>query len=696
MLTVTATLAIFILLGISSLAVFWAKRLAIPHTILLVLIGAFLGAISFIPTFSFLAEFQLTPELLFYLLLPTLIFESAYHMDVRKLVADSSIILLLSVGSFLVSALLVATGLFYALPLLSIDVPFTVCLLFGSLISATDPVAVLALFKEYGAPRRLSLIFEGESLFNDASAVALFLIVLGFTIDGGDTVTSFISGVGTFLSMLSVGVLFGLLIGGVFCFLVGYARDNEIASITLTIVLAHITFILAELLSTTPIFADVTIPISPIISTTIAALFMGNYGRVKMSKHAVTAIEHIWEQFAFMANSLVFILIGLLFIEMPLLNPTIIIATTLAIIVVATARAISIYPITALYNANTHTERQLPRPWRHLLAWGSLRGALAVTMVLLIPDTLALPNWALTLTPKEFLLSLTIGCIAATLFIKALTIKRFIKHFDLDALTATEEIEYQEARALMHQHVTTLLKKHQKRGYIDDRIATSLLKEHDAAFRSACNLVSELSSEHRDDLAFCVLRLYAIGIETRQLERLLHNNEISETVFRRINGKLCLQREAIELGELSPDTTLSHDARDIFEHIASVLRRVIHPTTEEKRFAEKYMYYRAQAIISRKVLKELQQVHMNASPIFTEDAVQHVTELYNQFKTNSEEKLAQHSNTDLTAARSLGETLAEHSVHSIEHTILDDVLRKSLITPKLHIRLSEEISSDSE
>lgn len=246
------------------MGLFLAKRLEIPHTVLLVLIGIILGFLTLTPTFSFLGDFQLTPELLFYILLPTLIFESAYQMDIRKLVSDAGAVFALSIGSFLISTTLIASLLYFVLMLLGINVPISITLLFGALISATDPVAVLALFKEYGVPRRLSLIFEGESLFNDATAVAFFLIILAAIESGTLTMSTTIPGFLTFSSMLILGVLFGLLVGGIFAFLVGIARESQVASITLTIVLAHITFILAEVISQIKFFDVITLHISPI------------------------------------------------------------------------------------------------------------------------------------------------------------------------------------------------------------------------------------------------------------------------------------------------------------------------------------------------------------------------------------------------------------------------------------------------
>ncbi len=690
MLTLGTTLAIFLMLGISSLALFWAKRLDLPHTVLLVLIGIGLGFLSLLPTFSFLGEFNLTPELLFYLLLPTLIFESAYHMNIRKLVADSGAVMSLAIGSFLISTALITGLLHFALLLIGIDTPFSITLLFGALISATDPVAVLALFKEYGVPRRLSLIFEGESLFNDATAVALFLITLEMINQGGITVISSLTGLLSFGSMLLFGVLFGLLVGGVFTYLVGAARESEVASITLTVVLAHITFIMAEVISHTQ-FGSFSIHISPIISTTVASLLMGNYGRTKLNPHAESFVSHLWEQFAFMANSLIFILIGVMMVQPLFLDQTVLLAIIITVLIVALARALSVYPVLTVYNLFQAPNRTIPNAWQHLLAWGSLRGALAATMVFLIPDDLSVTGWELAISPKDFLLAITIGCIAATLFIKATTIRKLVRRFRLDNLTPVEEIEYQEARALIHHQVTDQLTKYEERGYISGEIARELQTEHAAAFTHACEQVTSLSQERRSDLAFRVLRIFAIGIEKRHLKMLYDHNEVSESVFRRIQGKLRLQLEAIESGDLSPDVTIHADSRDIFDRFFRMLRRLFRQDDFKYSFADRYMYYRAQSIISRKVTKELIELEQVSNTIFTAEAVTHVHSLYTSFRENSERKLHDLSSEKPALARQLAQSLAKHGVHTIEESVLEDLYRKELVTPKLYILLKEEL-----
>ncbi len=689
MLTAEATLAIFAMLGISSLAIFWARRVRLPHTVFLVVIGLVIGLIAQFPAFSFFTEFTLTPELLFYLLLPTLIFESAYNINARRMVEDIPAILTLAVIGLLVSTVLIGTALYFLLAFLGFTVPFILTLLFGALISSTDPVAVLALFKEYGAPRRLSLIFEGESLFNDATSVALFIILLEVATTDFNGAETVISGILTFASMMVGGITFGIIIGGIFAKLVGYARENEIASITLTVVLAHITFILAELISHHLVIGEFHVMLSPIIATTVAALLMGNYGRSKIHPRAEEFVENLWGQLAFMSNSLIFILIGVLFVNVPALEPLMIGVVAATILIVATARAISIYPIIGLFNQLAPTPKKIPTAWQHLLSWGSLRGALAVTMVLLVPEDLNFANWNLSITPKEFLLAITVGCIFATLFIKATTIQTFMRRLKLDTLTDIEQVEAQEARALIHHEVQERIKRYEKRGYIEASLATNLCADHKVQYDRAC---AGLNLPNAKELSLRVLRMFAIGIEKRHLKELYHHQEVNEAVFKRLTGKLQLQLEAIEVGNLAPNMSIHTDGKDVFEALATKLRNLIKPESAEHKVENQFMYYRAQSILSRKVIKELETIDKSsAEHIFSQEALTHVLDLYTTFRAQSEKKMLAVAAENSEHCQKLAKRLALHGVHKIEETVLHELYERQLITPKLFITLKEEL-----
>lgn len=697
MLTANATLAIFSMLGISSLAIFWAKRFQLPHTVFLVIIGMGLGLLATIPSFHFFIEFKLTPELLFFLLLPTLIFESAYNINVRRLVEETPIVLVLSIAGLLISTICIAVPLFFLLQLFGLSVPFIIPLIFGALISATDPVAVLALFKEFGAPGRLSLIFEGESLFNDATAVALFLVLLEiaqFGYHGADTV---IAGLVSFTSMMVGGVIFGVLCGGVFSYLIGLTRENETASITLTVVLAHVTFILTEILSHHLSIAGMELPLSPIIATTVAALLLGNYGRPKIHPRAEEFVEKLWGQLAFFANSLIFILIGILFVGGPALTSEIFIVVLITIIIVAIARAISIYPVVGAFNFAVSKKQQIPLAWQHLLSWGSLRGALAVTMVLLIPADYTLPNWTLDMSVRDFLLALTIGCISATLFIKAPTMQWFMRKLKLDTLTDIEQIEYQEARAIMHREVSEKLAIYKERGYIQSALAEKLQTEHTTLFTESCDMVNTLSKSAKDAVAVQVLRLFAIGIEKRHLKELYHHDEVNESVFKRLTGKLQLQHESISAGELHSNMSIHTDKKDVFERMALFLRRYLGQETVFANIQNNYMYYRAQTIIARKVLKELESFSSNAhASIFTPEAVAHTKTLYVEFRNQSQQKMQKIYANNVQIIDALSQKLAQRTVQKVAEHVLHRVTENELITPKLSVILQSELATGSQ
>lgn len=275
----------------------------------------------------------------------------------------------MAIFGFLISAFFIAFALFFIFPLVGFQIPFLVCLLFGSLISATDPVAVLSIFKSLGAPRRLTIIFEGESLFNDGTAVALFMVVLGIIMHGGDfSGLTALEGVWKFISMLFGGIAFGTFTGVLFSKVIGKIKNNEEVEIVLTMLVAHVTFIFAEIITHFyPMF-----PISGVISTVIASIIIGNYGRYKITPRVEVHMQKFWEFFAFVANSLVFILIGLVLAVENIAIEKFIIPIIVTIVVVSLARVVGVLIPISIINT-FHLEEKIPKTWIQLLSWGSLR-----------------------------------------------------------------------------------------------------------------------------------------------------------------------------------------------------------------------------------------------------------------------------------------------------------------------------------
>lgn len=689
-------LSVLALLAIASGVYFLSKRINTPYTILLVAAGFLLVPLSKIPFFSFIREFSLTPSMLFYVFLPILIFESAYNMNTRRMMENIRSISLLSIVSLLISSFFIGFAIYFIFGFFDLSVPFLLALLFGALISATDPVAVLALFKEFGAPRRLSLIFEGESLFNDGTAVALFLVLLEIALTGFHGFASVAEGIFLFTTMVFGGIVFGALMGIIFSKAIEWTRTNEAVSITLMFVVAHLTFVLTELISESdiPLFGQ-EIKLSAIIATLVASMVVGNYGRTKISPRAEEFIEKFWGQAAFMANSIVFLLIGLIFTTLSIQPDTFIWPIVGAVIIVALGRALSIYPVIGLLNWSKK-EKHIPLSWQHLLSWGSLRGALAVMVVLLIPDTLTFPSWEYSFSPKEFLMALTIGCIYATLFIKGTTIGSMIKRLKVDELTEIEKETREESLFLIHQSALSKLEEMRENDFIDEATYKELGEKHEAVFKEAIAAKTTLEANPGHELITRqVLEIQAIATEKQYLKVLFTYGEITEPIYKRILNKLTIQLESAESGNTRIDRAVEFDKKNIVELFMEQVNRLFPQPTAKEKIGESYMYYRAQSIIARKALIALESLIQKHHDIFNKEIADEVLVIYRAFREASERKMATLATEHKDLIETLNKTLAERGLYKAKEIRLNELREREMITPKLYLELQSEIGKEA-
>lgn len=643
MLSLTSVLAMFSLLAIASGLFFVARRVKIPYTVLLVLTGILLVPIVSLPalepTFGFLDDLILTPELLFYIFLPILIFESAFNMKIRQMIESVWSITLLSVVGLLISTFVIAGVLYLVLPFVGLHVPFIVTLLFGAIISATDPVAVLALFKDYGAPKRLSLIFEGESLFNDGTAVALFLVVLSIAQHGFHGASTVLDGVAMFAVMVVAGAIIGLVMASLFSMALRYTKSNEFVTVTLLIISAHLVFITTEAINQNGLFGT-HFHVSPIIATTVAALFLGNYARHTLLPRTDQYLTQSIELIAFVVNSLVFILAGILFASTKIDIAELWLPIVLTIVVVAVARVVTIYAVTVPLN-KTKLEAHIPSAWQKLLAWGSLRGALAIIIVLLIPEDLTLPDWTYAYSVRDFILALTIGCILATLFIKAPTIGPLIRKYRLNELRAIDQAHEVDLGVYYLLTEQSRFAAQKTRGFVRDTEYVTL-KEHLADREKEAYVRRDaLLDAHGMKIFVQSLHLTAIDIEEHYLQDLYVNEEVSERVYRAIRGKLSLQREKIEHAQHEDiNPSLYRDRKDVFDRLVAFVQSPLGKKTMGHEPAERLEYYRGQMIIARKALKTLDEMQtVYDKPVFMPEAYDKVVTLYTKYKEQSAEKL---------------------------------------------------------
>jgi monovalent cation:H+ antiporter, CPA1 family len=389
------------LLIVAAIIAMLAKRLRIPYTVSLVLGGLLLGVIQ-LPILSPLQPGHrpdwLTPDVILILFLPALVFEGSVKLEVRELLRNSVPLLLLANVGVLLAALV--TG--YLVHWL-IGLPVLIALLFGCIISATDPISVLAIFKDLRVDKRLSLIMEGESLLNDGTAVVLFGILFGAIVAEKLTVPK---GIEQYFLAVAGGAVLGSALGYLASRITGTVDDPQI-EITLTTILAYGSYLLAFHLH-----------LSGVIATASAGLMLGNFGAKRgMSAGTRTAMQSFWEYISFVMNSLVFLLIGLEIHVRELIHNWA--SVLLAIGAVTLGRALSVYLLVPLSN---RFAEKIPLRWQHVAVWGGLRGALALALALSL--TTALPY-------REQILNLTFGVVIFSILVQGLTIKPLVRMLKL-------------------------------------------------------------------------------------------------------------------------------------------------------------------------------------------------------------------------------------------------------------------------
>jgi len=608
---------------------------------------------------------------------------------------------MLAVFGLLMSAFVIAWALFFLFPLFGLHIPFLICLLFGSVISATDPVAVLSIFKTVWAPRRLALIFEGESIFNDGTALAFFLVILWIILQWVVTPASMTLWFFSFISMVSWGLIFGLIMWVLFSKILEKIKNDESVEIGLTIVMAHLTFLLSELIGHFLVIWDFHFKVSWVIATAIAGITIGNYGRYKISPKVEESIEKFWVFFAFVANSLVFILLGLILSDININFTLFIPPILLVIVIVMIARAISVY--IPIWIINTFKlEEHIPMTWQHLLSWWSLRWALAVMMVYLIPGPgqtwydLLLKyqesvGWNYDFSIKDFIIVITIWSIMFTLFIKATTISFFMRKMKLDKLHEVEEFEYEEGKILMNLKVLEKLTSIEEKWYINKWEHHELRLKYETILKESIWNIKSLFTNNTQQASAVIkkaITLHALWIEKQYLKDLFHYHEVDEYNFKIILGKITRQIDRVEqwVRQLKDHGEKPHEL-NIFERFWEKMRG------GRDNFTDRYIRSRTRLIITRKVWKELR--HLKAIEFgFNSSLFDEIIDLYEEFNQSAQEKKDQIRENHNISIMSLEAKLADKSLLKIEEKVIQDLFKKEIITPKIYIKFLEDIEHE--
>lgn len=398
----------FNVLGIEQIIIFFllviamttwiGNKLPIPYTVGLVMAGLIL---TIIPVFHIELP-ELTSKLILALFLPPILFQAAYQLNIRELRNNFSLIALLVTFGVLLTTVIIAVIIALFHPVMGL----LLAAVFGALISAIDPVAVIALFSENHVSPRLESLIEGESLLNDGTAIVIFAIVLQAAQSGGDL--NILNGLLDFARVAFGGVLIGGIVGYLMAHLL-YHIDDPIVEMMLTTCLAFGSYLLAE-----------QFHVSGVLAVVVAGLIHGYIGFANMSDLTKQTVNIVWAYVAALANAAIFLLIGLTIKLEDLLSHLPLAA--LAIIAVLVSRMVIVYGLAPLYTRIFHRDRPLPMSWRHIMFWGGQRGAVSLALALSLPHDLP---------QRDSLLIMTFGVVLFTSLVQATSMPWIVQQLDL-------------------------------------------------------------------------------------------------------------------------------------------------------------------------------------------------------------------------------------------------------------------------
>jgi CPA1 family monovalent cation:H+ antiporter len=594
-----------------------SKRLNLPFTVLLVIAGIMLSEVAEYapPILHNFASPQLSADVFLLIFLPTLIFESAFNLDSRQLRQNLLPVLFLAVPGVLLSTAIIG-GLLHWLAGLDI---FT-ALILGALLSATDPVAVIALFKQLGAPKRLTVLVEGESLFNDATAIVLtriiIVVALAGTVTAGDIAAGVLQFILVFIGGLLVGAIAAVLVG----WLLGRVESDPFIEVPLTVILAYAAFLIAE-----------EIHLSGVMAVVAAGIVMGGWGRTKISPAISHYLSELWEYFAFIANALIFLLVGLM-VKLEALWATL---DLLAWVVLAMliSRLFVVYGLVPVANKLPGAQA-VNLPYRHVMYWGGLRGAIALALVLSLPESF----------DQDMFIALTAGAVLFTLVVQGLSIGPLVHWLKLDDPPLGDRLAAVGGALDAVRKARAEIPKLRSGGLFSQRIAEVLeheyqAKEHDWIQRREVLAATKLTSEQERSLLF----LHGFVTEKRIYYDMFSKGHLAEGDYRDLCHSLDLQIDYIRMfGELPRYTLHSLLSQRFQRALLHFLERFFSVTGLPQYFSNRYTardYSKtwSQFRGSSQILALLPELARLEG--FSEATLQHVTATYERWQNSARKRL---------------------------------------------------------
>ena len=552
------------LLVVAAITYAVSKRLRLPFTVVLVVVGIALGQMEsiYLPLASVGEALALSPHVILFVFLPTLVFESAYNLDARQLQRNLLPVLTLAVPGLILSTAIIGGLLMVATPLGPAE-----SLMLGSILSATDPVAVIAIFKQLGAPKRLTTLVEGESLMNDATAIVVSRIFIGIVVGGVHfTPEGAFTHAGQFLLVFVGGGVVGWIMGLLVGWAIGRVHEDIYIEITLTTVLAYLSFIIAEEL----------FHVSGVMATVMAGLTLGGWGQAKISASVRSYLEHFWEYMAFVANALIFLLVGLAVNLGALVEAWEILVWVIVAMLIS--RAAVIYGLVPIVGRIPGTEA-VSGSYKTVMYWGGLRGAIALAIAMSLgPSGVA---------NADTHVALVMGAVLFTLLVQGLTIEKLVHKLGLDQPPLADRVGRAEGLLSAKRRALARMPELQSGGLFSARIADALMEQLDEEIKGVRGELQELRSVELDaNQERWLLYARCFAAEKIIYYEQFSRGHLSETSYRDLCHSVDIQSEAVRHDTVMPAHTL-HDVggtqlTTLLKSMANDLLAAVLPSLSEK------------------------------------------------------------------------------------------------------------------
>ena len=484
-----------------------ATRLRLPASVLLALVGITLGALSTLlaraeaggalgTVARVFVDLPVDSNTFLYVFLPALLFQSALSIEVQRIIEDAGPVLLLAVVAVLVATFVIG----FALAPFA-EVSLVACLMLGAMVATTDPVAVIGIFADVGAPSRLTRLVAGEALLNDAAAIALFSLLLTIQLggQGGGAAAAAV----TFVRQFVGGLMFGYVCARIVASWFSWLQDLRLAQVSLTVALPYLAFIIGER----------ALGVSGVVAAVSAGLVLNAIGQPRIAPSDWLFLHDVWEQIAFWASSLIFVLASLL---VPRLVTSVgwhdLWMLTVLVVAALSARALVLYVLIPVLTA-LKLSQQIDNRFKAVILWGGLRGAVTLALALAVTE-----NQAIDPTVQRFIAVLATGFVLFTLLIGGTTLRMLIGILGLDRLSPFDQALRTQVLALSRDRVAGVIRRVGRQFKFPDDLVGNLLSEYGGSAKPPAATVSiAAATPVADDSDRLKLGLIAMATLEREL-----------------------------------------------------------------------------------------------------------------------------------------------------------------------------------